>query len=257
MMRGSGTHFQWRSASRSHVGTVRKVNEDACLERPEVGLWAVADGMGGHAAGDVASNMIVDALRDLPPTRDHKAFTDDIQNRLHRVNTVLRRHAARQVPGQIVGSTVAVLVGSGTKAICLWAGDSRIYRLRNGRLLQLTRDHSQVEEMIAFGLLRREDAHAHPERNIITRAVGAAPELEIDVAVGDLRVGDSYLLCSDGLNKVVSDAEIESMIQNVECEDVVRALLRLSLMRQARDNVTLVVVQVEETEAAPSPARAS
>ena len=111
--------------------------------------------------------------------------------------------------------------------------------------------------MIAFGLLRREDAHAHPERNIITRAVGAAPELEIDVAVGDLRVGDSYLLCSDGLNKVVSDAEIESMIQNVECEDVVRALMRLSLLRQARDNVTLVVVQVEETEAAPSPARAS
>ncbi len=244
MMQGAGTHFQWRSASQTHVGTARKVNEDACLERPEIGLWAVADGMGGHAAGDVASTMVVDSLRDLSLSEDQNSLINDIEGRLQGVNSQLRRYARSQGPGTIVGSTVAAFAGFGTKAICLWAGDSRIYRLRDSGLQQLTRDHSQVEELVALGMLNRDEAATHRERNVITRAVGAGPELEIELRIDELQAGDYYVLCSDGLNKAVSDEEIATIMLNSNVEETVRALLRLSLIRGARDNVTLVVIEI-------------
>lgn len=243
---GDGSHFQWRSASSSHVGTVRRVNEDALLERPEIGLWVVADGMGGHAAGDVASNMIVESLQGLRAPSDEAALLEDIDRRLQRINTQLLHYAAEHVPGGVMGSTVVAFASFQAKALCLWAGDSRIYRLRDGELQQLTRDHSQVEDLISLGIIRREDAEHHPESNIITRAVGATPGLAIDQRVDELRAEDTYLLCSDGLTAVVKDGELGSLMEQSDCEKAVSALLHLALDRGARDNVTLVIIKIED-----------
>ena len=124
--------IRWTSASRSHTGLVREVNEDACLEQPEVGLWAVADGMGGHALGEFASRLAVKSLADLPAAQSLEQYVDDAQERLQSANRRLRSEAAlRDVP--IIGTTIVALLASGRHCACLWAGDSRIYLFRAGR----------------------------------------------------------------------------------------------------------------------------
>lgn len=246
-MSGEPGALSWRSAAATHVGTVRKVNEDAYLDRPEIGLWLVADGMGGHQAGDVASRTIVQSFDDMPPPHGRDEFLEEILDRLQTVNGQLQRYAADNGSG-VVGSTVALLFGFGSQANCLWAGDSRIYLQRDGRLRQLTRDHSKVEELVSLGLVDREDADTHPVGNVITRAVGAAESLAIDVVSHELRPGDRFMLCSDGLNKTVSDAEISDILQDRSCAEAPKALLYRALDSGARDNVTAVVVHVENGE---------
>ncbi len=238
--------FQWSSAGRSHVGMVRAINEDACLVLPEVGLWAVADGMGGHEAGDIASQMIVETLQQIPSPKGWRDLLDSTRERLREVNRRLREESAQRYQNRTIGSTVAVLLIHETQCACLWVGDSRIYRLRNGQLQQLTRDHSHVQELVDQGLIPPEDAHRHPLANVITRAVGSADELLIDEAVYPLQSGDVFLLCSDGLNKTVSDEEIARLLahSNQNCQEAVKAFIHLALMRDASDNVTTVVVNV-------------
>lgn len=234
----------WHSAAATHVGNVRKVNEDAYLDRPEIGLWLVADGMGGHHAGDVASGMIVQSFDDIPSPGSRDEFLEAILDRLQTVNGALQRYAADN-GASVCGSTVALLFGFGSRASCLWAGDSRIYLLRDGRLRQLTRDHSKVEELINLGLVDREDANTHPVGNVITRAVGAAESLALDIVSHEMRAGDRYMLCSDGLNKTVSDDEIADILQQRDCGEAPKALLYRALDNNARDNVTAVVVHVD------------
>ncbi|HRD67833.1 MAG TPA: protein phosphatase 2C domain-containing protein [Candidatus Competibacter sp.] len=238
--------FQWSSAGRSHVGMVRAINEDACLVLPELGLWAVADGMGGHEAGDIASQMIVEALQQVLPPNDWQDFLNSVREQLRDVNHRLREESAQRYQHRTIGSTVAVLLIHDDQCACLWVGDSRIYRLRNGRLQQLTRDHSHVQELVDQGLIAPEDAHRHPLANVITRAVGSAEDLLIDEAVYPLQAGDVFLLCSDGLNKTVSDEEIARLLahSNHNCQEAVKAFIHLALMRDASDNVTTVVVNV-------------
>jgi serine/threonine protein phosphatase PrpC len=234
------------------VGTVRKVNEDACLERPEIGLWVVADGMGGHHAGDVASETVVEALRGVPDPADRESLLCDLQQRLKSSHERLRALAAEHPDRGVIGTTVAVLVGYRHQAICLWVGDSRIYLCRDRQFRQLTRDHSQVEELIKLGLLDRTEAESHPASNVITRAVGATEDLKIDMISGELHDGDIYLICSDGLNKEVSDAEIGEILQSGSCEESVRALIDRALDYGARDNVTAIVVEVEGQDGSPA-----
>lgn len=163
------TPFRWQSASCSHVGRVRRINEDAMLDQPERGLWAVADGMGGHTLGDVASRMVVDALAHLPQTS-----TDAIRACLAEVNRRLMTEAAmRDV--QVIGSTAVVLLASGSHCSCLWAGDSRIYRYRDGVLQQLTRDHSHVEELVARGLLSPTEAKRRDVERLLIDDVAQQP----------------------------------------------------------------------------------
>jgi serine/threonine protein phosphatase PrpC len=231
---------------------VRKVNEDSYLERPDVGLWVVADGMGGHHAGDVASGTVVESLRNVANPVNRESLLVDLQQRLKSSNERLQRLAAENPDRGVIGTTVAVLVGYQRQAICLWVGDSRIYLCRNGQFRQLTRDHSQVEELIKLGLLDREEAEAHPASNIITRAVGAMDELKIDMVSGELHHGDIYLICSDGLNKEVPDAEIGQILQSGGCDESARALIDRALDYGARDNVTAVVVHVEEQDGSPT-----
>jgi serine/threonine-protein phosphatase Stp1 len=238
--------FHWSSVDRSHVGMVRKVNEDACLALPELGLWAVADGMGGHEAGEVASGMIVDALAQISADLDWEAFIAAAQQQLRQVNEQLREESNQRYQQRTIGSTVAVLLARENQCACLWAGDSRIYRLRKGQLEQLTRDHSHVQELVDQGLIDPEQAHDHPLGNVITRAVGSAEALEIDVRLIPLQAGDVFLLCSDGLNKMVSDMEIARWLGNTDLQQVVEGLIQLALVRGASDNVTVIAIGISE-----------
>jgi serine/threonine protein phosphatase PrpC len=239
--------FRWSSAGRSHVGMVRAINEDACLAMPELGLWAVADGMGGHEAGDVASQMIVKTLQQTPLPPTWPDFLNSVREALHNVNRQLREESAQRYQNRTIGSTVVVLLAHENQCACLWVGDSRIYRLRNGELQQLTRDHSHVQELVDQGLLTPEEAHRHPLANVITRAVGSADDLQIDEVAHPLQAGDLFLLCSDGLNKTVPDEEIARLLAHSHhnCQEAVKAFIHLALMRDANDNVTTVVVAID------------
>ena len=200
--------IDWQSASRTHVGNVRKLNEDALLDRADVGLWAVADGMGGHHAGEIASQRIVTSLNGLDHLGNAATLEDSVYSALAQVNGELRAMAIAKGTDTVIGSTVAVMIARENRAVFLWAGDSRIYRLRDGKLGQLTRDHSQVEDMVAQGMISRAEAEDHPAANVITRAVGADDQIEIDRSEATVHSGDVYLLCSDGLNKTVPEREI-------------------------------------------------
>ena len=246
-MSGAST-FRWESAGITNVGKVRSINEDALGERPDVGLWVVADGMGGHHAGDLASQSIVNGLQEVPASTQLSRFVDDVEDKLLLVNRSLLQEAAAREGSVTIGSTVVVLLAQKRHCACLWAGDSRAYRLRDGAMQPISRDHSQVEELIAEGVLLREDAESHPAANVITRAVGADESLFVDIQVEKLHDGDRYLLCSDGLFKEVSETEIAGLIKEGNCQDVCDRLIELALERGARDNVTVIVVDFSAVE---------
>ncbi|MDP2147059.1 MAG: protein phosphatase 2C domain-containing protein [Pseudomonas sp.] len=233
----------YKSASKSHVGMVRQVNEDACLDLPENRLWVVADGMGGHAAGDYVSSLIVDSLRGLPVGRSLDEYTAALRTELTRVNAAVREETANRGV-TMMGSTVVVLAARGLRGVCLWAGDSRLYRLRDGELERISRDHSYVQDLQDSGLLSEADARVHPRANIVTRAIGVEAQLELSVVDLLIAPGDSYLLCSDGLNKTVEDHEIRDVLSHAEPDEIARSLVHQGLNRGAPDNITTLVVKV-------------
>ena len=237
--------LQWDSAARTHHGKTRKLNEDSYLELTERRLWAVADGMGGHAVGDVASRMVIDSLKDVLAPPNLESYMEDVCNRLQSVNQQLRNEAAKRSES-IIGSTVVVLLAIENQCATLWAGDSRIYLSRGGTLRQVTRDHSQVEELIAHGLLERSQAVNHPAINAITRAIGAADKLVLDVNIMEVKDGDVFLLCSDGLTNEMSDREIAQELVRGNCLQSCTQLVDKTLDRGARDNVTVIVTRADD-----------
>lgn len=233
----------FKSASKSHVGMVRQVNEDACLDLPENGLWVVADGMGGHAAGDYVSSLIVDSVRSIAVGRSLDEYAAALKNDLLRVNAAVREETANR--GVIMmGSTVVLLATRDLRGVCLWAGDSRLYRLRDGLLEGISRDHSYVQDLQDSGLLSEAEARVHPRANIVTRAIGVDAQLDLAMVELLLMPGDSYLLCSDGLNKTVEDHEIAEVLNHDEPGEIASSLVSLGLMRGAPDNITVIVVKV-------------
>jgi serine/threonine protein phosphatase PrpC len=225
---------------------VRAINEDACLERPQRGLWAVADGMGGHDAGDLASRMVVSALDGLGPGNSLASCVAETRDLLQGVNRELRVAALRRdVP--LIGSTVVVLLAWERHCAYLWAGDSRIYLLRNGRLKQLSHDHSRVEELKALGELAGQEA-LHPKHNVITRAVGALDSLELDEGNLVVADGDIFLLCSDGLSNQVSEEAMARALMAGNCQQAAETLIELALKGGGRDNITAVVVHAEDLD---------
>lgn len=232
--------LRWNSRGITNVGTVRKNNEDAFLHRPDIGVWAVADGMGGHAAGDVASGMVVEQLSQLPANGSLNDLIDAAEDRLLEVNRKLLTLALDQKE-RTIGSTAVVLVARGRHVACLWAGDSRLYRIRGKKIEQLSQDHAMVEDLISSGLLSREEAAGHPQANRITRAIGAMPGLFVDIELFAPQPEDIYLLCSDGLYKEMSDEDIAKTLRGNE--QAVDKLIELALERHARDNVTVVAVK--------------
>ncbi len=236
------SRVHYSAASYSHVGMVRKINEDACLELTWDGLWAVADGMGGHAAGDYVSSLAVDSLRQLPLIDGLEDVTQALRDTLARVNRAVREEALRRGVA-MMGSTVVVLAARGDRAVGLWAGDSRLYRLRDGRIERLSHDHSYVQELQDSGLLSEAEARVHPRGNIVTRAIGVEDQLELQAVSVQVQPGDTYLLCSDGLNKTAEDHEIADVLGHADPYQVVRSLVHLGLTRGAPDNITAVVVK--------------
>ncbi len=232
------------AAAVSHVGKVRVVNEDACLSRPQQGLWAVADGMGGHARGDLASQALISALSTLEPGKDLQTSCASVKELIHYANSGLRNGSAELGADRQPGSTIVSLLLHASEAVILWAGDSRAYRLRDAHFEQLTRDHSYVQSLIDEGLLSAEEAEQHPMASVITRAVGIDETLELDSRHCSALAGDRFLLCSDGLTRCCSDQEVAEILSSHGVEDAVQALLDLTLKRGAPDNVTMVLVRI-------------
>ena len=230
--------------SRTHVGLRRKVNEDSLMVRTERGLWAVADGMGGHDAGDVASAKVTEALMNLPIVYGLDALTEAAVSALVNVNRELIALARTVDSQRTIGSTVVGLAIADGEYRCFWAGDSRAYRIRDGQIERVSRDHSLVQDLVEAGMLKPEEAEGHPNANVVTRAVGVVEELKVDVASGDVRAGDLFVLASDGMTRVVDDAEVAAELASNDLDDAIDSLIELVLERGAPDNVTIVITEV-------------
>jgi serine/threonine protein phosphatase PrpC len=232
------------STAVTHPGFVREVNEDAVLDLGEIGLWAVADGVGGAHAGDHASRTIVEALIELAAAVSASDLAQQARQALQQVNDRLYREARAAADDRPIASTVVCLVIGEDGYFCLWAGDSRLYRLRDSRFEQISRDHSEVQSLVEYGLITAEEARRHPRANAITRAVGALPELVLDCVTGGVAPDDRFLLCSDGLTKVVADAEIARVLGELPAAAAAERLIGMTLERGAPDNVSVVAVAV-------------
>ena len=231
----------WSSCAITHTGKVRKSNEDSFLDRPDLGLWAVADGMGGHRAGDAASRMIVESLGQLETAASFGELVAAAEASLRSVNaTLLAKGKEYHAP---TGSTVVALLSDGSAGACLWAGDSRAYRWRDRGLTQLTRDHSQIEAYVRLGLIGRAEATLHPLSNVLTQAVGMQADLGLETLPLEPTAGDRYLLCSDGLYRHVTDQEIGDVLSAGPLSHAADTLLDLTMARGANDNVTIVLVE--------------
>ncbi len=227
----------------THVGAKRSHNEDMLVNRPDLGVWAVADGAGGHDAGEVASGMIAAALEAIPPGLPPGDLLALVRARVADVHTQLREEAARRGPEVIIASTVVILVARDDHFACLWAGDSRAYLLRDDTLLQISHDHSLVQELVDAGAIDAAAAEHHPHANVITRAVGAAlDELALDKVSDRLQSGDRFLLCSDGLSKTLEAADLQLLLAGALDPSPTEAMIAAALARQVNDNVTAVVV---------------
>jgi serine/threonine protein phosphatase PrpC len=238
--------WRLRSASRTHTGRVRAHNEDSLIDRADAGLWAVADGMGGHTKGDLASGRIKEALDQIEPPGELEAYVALARERLEAVHRGLMEEARSGT----CGSTVAALLVRGGRCACLWAGDSRVYRLRAGRLERLTRDHSLVEELVAIGAVKPEDARSHPLANRITRAVGVGERVEIADLESRLAPGDRFLVSTDGVHGVLAPEVLATLVALPSLEAAADSLVAAVLNAGAPDNLTLVLVAAEHAAAA-------
>lgn len=236
--------MRFLSAGTTHVGLKRKHNEDALLDARERGLWVVADGMGGHEAGDVAAKLVVERLQSLPEKESVEAMMDDASAILTAANDDLVTMAHEGGKSGTIGSTVVGLVLADNQFGVFWAGDSRAYRVRDGAIAQLTRDHSLVQDLVEAGMLAVEDAEDHPDANVVTRAVGAKEVLKVATRTGDAQSGDIFVVASDGLTKVVEKFEILDVVTSRNPMQSVDALLEMVLERGAPDNVTVQVIRV-------------
>jgi serine/threonine-protein phosphatase Stp1 len=232
--------------SRTHVGLRRKINEDSVFVDSERGLWAVADGMGGHEAGEIASAMVTDALRCLPATGDIDELANRAVEALREVNRELidLARSGKHERGGTIGTTVVGLAIANGSFRCFWMGDSRAYLMRAGEITRVTHDHSLVQELVDAGMLEAEEAETHENANLITRAVGVAEKVEVDVVSGDAKPGDQFLLASDGLTRVVRDHELAAELERGSPAEAADNLIEMVLARGAPDNVSLIITKL-------------
>ena len=243
--------YVWHSAAETHRGNHRPINEDAVLSRPDAALWAVADGLGGHAGGRLASRAVIDALAQAALPARLTEQVDAIDDLLQRVNEQLRRQSRAAGSAAGMGSTVLVLLCVEATAVALWAGDSRLYRLRDGDLELITRDHSPVWDLLDAGGLTEAEALAS-ESHLVTRAVGCYSRLHLDVAVIDVCPGDTFLLCTDGCYRALDQAEFGQALAAGDLTGAAHRLLAHCLAGDAPDNVSLVVARADLAGVVPS-----
>lgn len=237
------TDRQPRYSATTHIGRVRKLNEDSIIALPEVFIWAVSDGMGGHSAGDFASQSVTEALATVSTALNPAEKMRAVRQSLQDANEAILDEASRR-GGVTIGATVVVLILTETHFACLWVGDSRLYMLRDGHLEMLSRDHSIVAELVSSGQLTWDEAEHHPQSNSITRAVGVDRTLEVDKRRGEIARGDRFLLCSDGLNKYADSETIRYILRTEPIETVTEKLLTVALDGGGADNVSIIVVDI-------------
>lgn len=238
------TKFRAQTGVSTHEGQVRPHNEDSWFASDELGLWAVADGMGGHERGEWASAVLVEELGRLVLTADFEQACRDIAEGMHRANRTIFAEATAR--GSQMGTTAVVLFVRDNRFAILWVGDSRAYLLRGGQLLQLSRDHTQVQEMVDRGLLTSQEAEGHPMGHVLARAVGVTAEMAVDVIQDEVEAGDTFLLCSDGLHGCVAEVDIGRLLSGSSPEYIVSELVNEALDHGAPDNVTTVAVRFGE-----------
>ena len=224
----------------THVGHTRRINEDALFVNEAEGLWLVADGIGGHGNGDKASAAVVEHVESYCQRRSVEESLADITSRLRKAHQVCKNMAGAEMPS----STVAALVIFQSKAILIWAGDSRIYRLRNGELTLLTEDHNLAQERYKTGELSLEAAQRLKSANVLTRAVGVHQDLHLDADFAEVEAGDRFLVCTDGLYKELPLEQIQSMLGVAFSEHLLADLVDEALRRGGRDNITGIVIDV-------------
>lgn len=233
----------FRYNAKTHVGLKRKVNEDSVLALPEHDIWVVSDGMGGHEAGDFASSLIADSIAMIPPGLEPTERMHALRGAIQQAHKIIVQEAETRGRG-VIGATVAALMMANGHFVGIWAGDSRIYRLRDGMIDLLTTDHSAVAEYVAAGKMTWDEAEQHPQSNAITRAVGVGDELELDKIRGETRPGDRFLLCSDGLTKYATFNILQDSLNRYPLETVSDELLHIALAGGGADNITVIVVDV-------------
>jgi serine/threonine protein phosphatase PrpC len=235
--------LRFRSASATHAGCVREVNQDAVLALDARGLWAVADGVGGLARGELASAAIVAQLSDTPQTGP--AEPDWIRAQLAEANGRILKLAKEFAPGVGMAATAAILSACDGRFLCLWAGDCRIYRLNAGRFVQLTHDHRFVQELVDKGMLDAASARSHPHRNVVTRAFGIDRAMVPAERGGALVEGDVFLVATDGVTADLTDAELQRICATAEPAAGVQEIVTRCLAQGARDNVSAIIVRAE------------
>jgi protein phosphatase len=234
---------QFDAGAATHVGNVRQRNEDSYLVRPQAGIWAVADGMGGHNAGDFASRTVIEALNSIEPAASATELLAACKEQIFEANSRLKE-AGREA-GSIIGTTVTVLLVFDGYFACLWSGDSRMYVVRDGKISQISRDHTEVEELLTNGVITSEEAKTWSGSNVITRAIGVVDAPELEMTSGTLHAGDVFVICTDGLTRHVRDEEILQSASASALQEVCDRLILLTLERGASDNVTVVAVRYQ------------
>lgn len=240
--------FAFDTGAATHQGRVRDHNEDSYLARPAAGLWLVADGMGGHKAGDFASRAIAESAQWTGIPTSALDLKTRFIDRLAIAHEDIRNHSAK-LDGATVGATVVALLAYEQHFACIWSGDSRIYLMRGDVFQQMTTDHTEAMELLREGAITEEEAAHWPRKNVITRAIGVSDMPMTDENYGVLQVGDVFLLCSDGLTGHVSDEEIADFLQNYGAQEACDRLIELTLSRGAKDNVTVLVVRCLPSDA--------
>jgi serine/threonine-protein phosphatase Stp1 len=232
----------FRSCAATHAGAANRLNEDAYVNRPDLGLWAVADGAGGHASGEIASAEVAGLLQSIDAGLSASEMLVEVRSRLEAAHARLHNEASRHGSGAMVATTVVVLMARDDHFACLWAGDSRAYLLRGHSLTRITRDHSLVQVLVENGTISEAEAARHPQANVITRAVGADIDLlELDKRTGQLQAGDRLLLCSDGLSKTLPEELLAELLSGDD-DAAAERLVTAALMAQGTDNITAVTI---------------
>lgn len=238
-------YFRFQTGQATDTGKVRDHNEDSHLSRPDFGLWLVADGMGGHDAGDFASQTIAHEAASVGMSSSLQDLQARFMERLNRAHGMILQHAAELGTGT-VGATLVTLLIHEDQYACIWSGDSRIYVMRGGELTQLTRDHTEVQQLLDTGAITPEEAESWPRKNVITRAIGVSQSPHCDVLTGTVEPGDTFVMCSDGLTEHLGDHDIASFVsagQDVGAQVICNEMIGETLTRGAKDNVTAIVVR--------------
>ena len=232
------------SAARTHIGKVRSSNQDAILVCPgKYGVYGVADGMGGHQAGDVASKIAVAVVERV--LKNEQPSVNLLRAAIEEANQIIYEEQLANPDYSGMGTTMTVIWEDEERILLGHGGDSRAYRVRNNAISQVSLDHSMVAEMVRRGLITEDEARVHPYRNIITRALGTSPTVNVDVKELDKAPGDMFLLCSDGLSEYVQSVQMNEILRKYSLENAADVLLDMALEGGGRDNISVILAEVE------------